>query len=280
LKDKISPVVAAAILEQASGNQAVILRELFDSQGLLKHKEVKKVFEEKVKTAKTALDRVEKINTEIDKEVQTILEKAKSEKRKQDMGDIGKIFLHIDISSSMENALEVAKNYGSTIAECVQNPEENFKWGLFNERGGILNIPKTFEKAAFQHALYGIRAGGMTDCMALWGASRQAGCDVDVFITDQDHNGRSITNEVIKWDQKGFSRPKSVVIVKVGVYQGELVRELEQIGIPVVYLDPSALTESALVVQAIKSALLGKEAIINEIMDTPLLRLPEWWETV
>ena len=63
LPDKISPVVAAAILEQASGNQAVILRNLFDSQGLLKDKEVMKVFTEKVQTAKTALDRVEKLKT-------------------------------------------------------------------------------------------------------------------------------------------------------------------------------------------------------------------------
>jgi len=30
LPDKISPVIAVSILEQASGNQAVILRELFD----------------------------------------------------------------------------------------------------------------------------------------------------------------------------------------------------------------------------------------------------------
>lgn len=92
LKKEMSPVVAAAILEQASGDQAVILRETFDSQGLLKNKEVLKIFKKKIETAKTALDRVERLNTEIDADVEKVLKEAKSKRRKEIVGDIGKVF--------------------------------------------------------------------------------------------------------------------------------------------------------------------------------------------
>ena len=55
---------------------------------------------------------------------------------------------------------------------------------------------------------------------------------------------------------------------------------LEKLGIPVSVIKPQALTESALVSQAVKTALLGATAVIDEIMSTTLLKLPEWWETV
>lgn len=282
LPDKISPVIAAAVLEQATGNQAVILRGMFDKQGILKDKEVLKVFEEKVKTATTALDRVDKINTEVDEDVAKVMKSARSEKRKTEVGDVGKVFVHIDISGSMDSAINFAKERGAIIAECIQNPEENFFWGAFNNSGFAIEKPKSFEKDAFMAALYGLRAGGGTNCLACYPEARRLGCDIDIYITDQDHNSGPIEQYIRHFDESGYIRPKAVVIVDFGRghYDHRFKDPLEAMGIPVSVISPDALTESALVTQAIKSAMVGAIAIIDEIMSTELLKLPKWWYTV
>jgi len=282
LPEKLSPVVAAAILEQASGNQAVILRNMFDSQGLLKDKEVMKVFKEKIATAKTALDRVEKLNTEVDEEVQKVLKTAKSEKRKADVGDIGRVYVHIDISGSMEQAIEFAKNNCAIICECVKNPQENFFWGAFNTQGFSLGKPQSFEKDAFMAALYGLRANGGTNCLACYVDARGHNCDTDIYITDQGHNHGEVREMIKHFDDAGYTRPKAVVIVDFshGSADGAFKDQLESMGIPVSVIKPEKLTESALVSQAVKTALLGATAVIDEIMNFPLLKLPSYWEAV
>lgn len=281
LNKKISPVIALAVLEQCSGDQAVILRELFDSQGLLKHEEVFGLFTEKINEAKTALDRVERINTKVDEDVQKTLKKARSSVRKKQVGNIGKIFLHLDCSVSMDNAIGVAKEKGSVIAECVSNPEENFHWGIFGNRGISLNKPDSFEKDGFMAALYGVRADmGSTDCIACYTKARELGCDIDVYITDGQHNQGSIKHRIDQYTNKGYAKPKVAVIVQVGRYMPYLKIGLEGAGIPVAEIKESVLNESALITQVVNQALRGAVAVIDDIMDTPLLKLPKWWGSV
>ena len=81
----VSPVIAVALLEQATGNQTVILRKTFEDAGVLKDKEVFKLFEEKIKTAKTALDRVEIISQNASEEVKRVMVSARSDSRKKEM---------------------------------------------------------------------------------------------------------------------------------------------------------------------------------------------------
>ncbi|MCP4130157.1 MAG: hypothetical protein GY754_03970 [bacterium] len=289
LSEKISPVIAVALLEQATGNQAIILRNLWDGQGLLKDKEVMAYFAEKIKTASSAIDRIEKINTEVDEAVTRVMKSVKSEKRKEEVGDIGKIFVHIDASPSMDRAIAYAKDRGAVFAEAVKNPEENFFWGYFQDKGYMLNRPESFEKDAFLAALYGLRSGGYgTNCLGCYEEARKIGCDVDVFITDGEHNRGTIADIVTRYDREGLGRPRAVVVVRfrsgrtIGGwgYQQDLAAELEKLGIPVTEIDPDALVESALVSQTIKQAIAGPLAILDSIMDTKLLKLPTWWEAV
>lgn len=281
LPGKLSPVVAAAILEQASGDQAVILTDMFEEQGLLKEKEVKALYQEKIKTAKNALDRVERIRTEMDEETKQILKSAKSDKRKEDVGDFGKVFEHIDVSGSMHQAIQIAIDRGAIIAECIKNPKENFHWGVFNTAGKVLPRPTTFEKDAFAAGLYGIHPNGGTDCLALYIKARELGCTTDIYITDQDHNGPNIDLTVSKARRFGYPDPKMSIIIDVYNNQnGHLKRALEACGLPVVVLNPNQLRESALVSQAVRGALKGAEALIDEILEEPLLSLPKWWFAV
>lgn len=284
LPDRISPVIAVAILEQCTGDQAVILRETFDSQGLLKDKEVMSLYTMKISQARTALDRVERINTSIDEEVTKVLKEAKSESRKKEMGTgFGKVFMHIDVSGSMMAAVNTAKDFGATIAECIQNPEENFFWGLFNNDPRILAKPKSFEKDAFYASLYGVTANGGTDMMACYDAARKLGCDVDIFITDCGHNGQPIASKIASY---GANKPKVIGIVQISSNTTDernfeaVKRTIENAGIPVARISTDALKQSALVVQTLKQALVGKQALIDTILATPLLKLPEWYSAV
>lgn len=277
LPDEISPVIALAVLEQATGNQAVILHSLWEEQGLLKDEEVRNLFEEKISTAKDAIDRVERINSNISAETKKVMDNKKSEIRKKATGDIGKVFVHIDISSSMDFAIDIAKERGAIIAECVQNPEENFFWGAFNVRGFLIEKPKEFTQGAFMSKLYGLKANGMTNCLACYGEARRLGCDVDIYITDQGHNSGDIGAIIRK-----HGLPKASVIIDtdgLGM-RGELAQELTRNGIPVSIVNPESLTESALVTQAVRNAMLGAIAVIDEIMEYPLLRLPTFWESI
>jgi len=289
LTGKISPVIAAAILEQSSGNQAIILQSMWESQGLMKDKEVMNLFNEKISTATTAVDRIDKINSQMSESVKTVLRKTRSQKRKNEVGDIGKVFMHIDASPSMDKAIEFAKERGAIIAEAVKNPGENFFWGYFHSKGKELKRPKTFEKEAFQHSLYGLKSGGYgTDCLALWEKARKHQCDIDIFVTDGEHNTNSIKRTISVCDGKGLKRPRAVVIVhfksgrQIGGwgYGEDLKEELQKMGIPCAVIKPDALTESALVAQTIKQAIEGPMAVLDAIMDSPLLTLPKWWDAV
>ena len=277
LPEKISPVIAVAVLEQATGNQAIILQSLWEGQGLLQDKEIQELFESKISTAKDAIDRVERINSNVSAGTKKIMDTKKSEIRKEQTGDIGRVFVHIDISTSMTEAIQLAKERGSIIAECVQNPEENFFWGAFNDRGFIIERPEEFTQGAFMSKLYGLRPGGMTDCFACYGEARNNNCDVDIYITDQGHNVGSLKPKVAK-----FGKPQASVIVDIDNLgnDGQLAKQLIQNDIPVSFIKPDALVESALVSQAVRTAMLGAIAVIDNIMDYPLLKLPKYWEAI
>jgi hypothetical protein len=280
LPDKLSPVVAAAILEQCSGDQAVVYTSMFEDQGLLKHEEVRKVYDAKIRTAKQALDRVERVRQELDQTTKKLLESAKADVRKEQVGDIGKVFVHLDISGSMTAAIDIGKNKGAIIAECVKDPSQNFYWGTFNTLGTELKRPDKFTKAAFMAGLYGVRPGGGTDCLALFKKARELGCDTDIYITDGQHTQGDVATQLRLFRQQGLAMPRQVVIVKCGTYDGKLEAGFQAVGIPVSTIAESQLTESALVTQSIKAAVRGAASLIDDIMKTPLIGLPRWWESV
>lgn len=283
LPRKISPVIAVALLEQATGNQAVILRTTFNDAGVLKDAEVMKLFESKIKTAQTALDRVDKITTEVSEDVKRVLKETRSEVRKETTVGLGKIYMHIDFSQSMDQAIEFAKERGAIIAECVNDPANNFRWGLFGSHGAELKLPESFEKEAFQHALFGMVPNGSTNVFSLYPTAREFGADVDVLITDQGHNFGGDLSSLIRIFHEThpeLPKPRAAVIVNFGGWEDTVKRAYEENGIPVAVLKPEALTESALVVQTVKEAMLGPSAVIDEIMATDFLKLPNYYFTI
>lgn len=280
---KVSPVIAVAMLEQATGNQAVIMRSTFEDAGILNDTEVMKLYEEKIKEAKTALDRVENISKEASESVKKVMKSARSESRKEEMGDIGKVFVHLDFSGSMQHVREYAIDRGAILAEMVKNPEENFGWGWFSSRGVRLDLPQEFEKDAFEAVLFGQGDWGGTDCYALYEEARRFGADVDVMVTDQGHWG-PMEERMRRFHENNpdLPKPKACVIIHFGRggENGVVKQAYENMGIPVAVMTPESLTETAVVTEAVKTAMLGPVAVIDEIMATELLELPKYYYTI
>ena len=283
---KISPVIAVAMLENSTPDQVVIMRATLEDSGILKDPEAMKLFKSKIADAKTTLDRVDNIAKTASEEIKTILKKAKSTERKSELDGIGKVFLHLDISSSMDNSIELAKKYGAIIAEMVPNPEKNFQWAAFNSDAQDLKMPDKFTEDAFSSALYGVRCWGMTDSLANYAKARAFGADVDVFISDGGHNGGDIKSRINKFhrDNPNIKKPKAMVWVPSGEGRwgnGDMIFDgYTNAEIPSTRLMPNAITESALVAQAVKVAMSGPVAIIDDIMSTELLTLPEYFYSI
>ena len=290
--DKITASVAKSLLSNCTGNQSIILYRWFAKNGFLDVASIKSLFNEKIKTATTAVDRIDTLTRDADEEDKTVMAQARSKRRKKDadLGSLGKIFLHIDTSGSMRAAIEFAKERASIIAECVDNPKKNFRWGHFGTQGRLLPMPESFTKEDFYVALYGLIDAGYTDCVALYGESRRFGADVDIYITDQGHNVGTVNVRIEKFhaDNPGIPKPRAAVIVDFSLQRSlntehgrnKLRDGLVRAGIPVAIMKPDALTESALVAQAVNAAVKGEVAVIEEIMKVALPRLPKWWGSI
>lgn len=282
LPRQMSPAIAVAILEQASGDQAVILRKTFEDAGVLKDPEVLKLFETKIKTAKTALDRAKTLSENASVEVKKVMMAAKSATRKEQVGNIGKIYIHLDASPSMANIFDIACEKGAILAEMVQNPSENFQWGYYHDKGYDLPLPQEFIEDAFKAILFARHpSGGGTNSYALYEKARAFGADVDIHITDGEHNTGDLTEKIREFHRTNptIAKPKAMVWLQCGS-DHTVQRAYEENQIPVAVMKPDALSQSALVAQAVRSAMVGPIAIVDEIMSTELLKLPDYYFTL
>ena len=280
----ITQPVAVAVLEQATGNQVVLMTRMLEDQGLLVDDEVKKLYESKISEAKTTLDRAATVSKQASEATKTALKNARSKKRKEATVDIGKIFIHLDASPSMEQAIEVAKTKSAILAEMVNNPEENFDWGYFADVGYKLELPDGFTEEDFLEVFYGKSIMGQwgTNCFSLYEEARKFGADVDIFISDGCHNTGPLARHIEDFHKNNpdLYKPRAMVWVKVDGGHGTselLKQEYLANNIPVADITPETLDDSALVVESIRNAMLGPIAKIDEIMETPLLELPDWY---
>jgi len=269
LEREPSPVILAALFEVASGNQLIVQLNLFEKAGLLSAPEFAEKFYAKIKrTATTSVDRLDTVAKDIKPEIKEKLQEVRAETRQAQLGKLdGKLHLDIDKSGSMTESIALAKECAAVLCDVVGAAD--FSWSMFDSRAyAITDKPITKEHA--HRALFGVAANGATNCLANYRMimakpPERAFEPVKyyVWITDEEHNDGS-------HDISALPKPEVAIIVHVGKHCNTLSQILRQHGIEPVYLQPQALQESALVVQAIKTALRGQMAIIDEIMSFPL----------
>lgn len=290
-KEKITSAVASALLQNCSGNQAIVLYNWFSENGFLDVKAIRDLFKGKVSTATTAVDRIDVLTRDSASEDKEMMAEVRSSVRKSKANTekFGKIFMMIDGSGSMDAAIESAKNSASIFAECVSNPKDNFGWGIFSTVGNVLKTPDRFRREDFHAALFGVRASGGTDCFALYEAARKFGSNIDVYLTDEAHHCASMSTRIAAFHKNnpGIPKPMAVVVVhfKTADFGSDGNNNHVQSGyadngIPVALMTPDALSESALVAQSVAMAIKGELAIVDEIMSTELPRLPIWWGSI
>ena len=288
-QDKITAKVAKALLKGCSGNQSIILYNWFARNGFLDVKSINELFKDKVAESTTAVDRIDTLTKDADEEDKKEMAQVRSAVRKRaaKTAELGKVFLHIDASGSMQQAIQFAMDNAATIAECVDKPATNFGWGLFSSRGQQLPLPAEFTKEDFYKILYGVRAGGSTDCIALYAEARKAGAEIDIYVTDQGHNVGTINKRIDDFHaaNPNVPKPKAAVIIdfsgnRNAQYTAQLEDGMRKAGIPVAKMTPESLKESALIPQAVATAIKGEMAVLDEILDTPLPFLPKWWNNV
>lgn len=281
---KVTAKVAKALLQNATGNQAIILYNWFARNGHLENDSIKELFKDKIKQSTTAIDRIDTLTKNATAEDKNEMAEVRSQKRKAaaNTAKLGKIFMHIDTSGSMNAAIQFAKDKATIIAECVDDPKKNFAWGLFATHPTLLKVPDKFTKEAFYQILYGVRASGNTDCIACYHAAREFGAEVDIYVTDSGHNVGAIMKRIndCHANNPHFIKPRAAVIIDFAPHVSTLEDGLRGVGIPVARIRPEALSESALVPQSVRNAMVGELAIIEEILNTPLPALPKWWNQI
>jgi hypothetical protein len=284
--NKITAKVAKSLLSCCTGNQSIVLYNWFSKNGFLDVKAINNLFKSKVKQSTTAVDRIDTLTKNASEEDKKDMAQIRSDirKAKANVSDIGKIFVHIDGSGSMQSAIQYAMDNASLIAECVNEPKSNFAWGVFGSTGRRLKLPDSFTKEDFYSILYGYKASGTTDCIALYGEARRFGADVDVYITDQGHNVGNIHTRISEFHNANpqFSKPRAAIIVdfsnnRNAINRTELQVGLTRSGIPISIIKPEALKESALVAQSVRNALKGELSVVEDILNTPIPELPSWW---
>ena len=254
---------AKALLGVATPNEALINRALFDEAGLLADPETEKLYFSKIGRA-SVVDRIDRITTATSEVTKDKLAGVRTKTRRESFGFDGKIAVWIDISGSMKSALELAKECIAEIADFAGGDPKRFFWAVGNDQiYPIQEVPKSKEHA--MQLLYPYRSSGSTDCLAYYRAMQSLDpVDIFVWITDGGHCSGSVRIEDLK-------PPKTAIIVPVpGNSNDSLSGILKQNGIEPIYLKPEALKQGALLGQAIQTAMRGRYAIIDEIMNWPL----------
>jgi hypothetical protein len=315
--DKLTPVIAVAILQVATGDEVIILTKMLEDSGILTDKEVQKEYKKKVKTSKNAIDRIKSFADKTSRDISCALDEsraaAKQEMFEKKTTGLGKVFFHLDLSGSMQVSIDWIKNNASTIIEMI--PEDKFGWGAFNSNKIYIANPKKYSVAGINQALYGMRASGGTDCLALYETARSKNSEVDIFITDQGHTGghykslltgrtySELSDRIKQYhiDHPDHPKPKACIVIDstmtdrgavnsrtplnaVVISGRAFVSEMDAVkrayeanGIPVTVFPTVMALNSALLTEQIAIASKGRMAIIDEIMEIPLLHPPQWY---
>jgi hypothetical protein len=191
-----------------------------------------------------------------------------------------RIYAMVDISGSMEGAIEQAKVYLAKFLQAF--PLQQLHVAVFNTAGREVTI-RHASAAGVSHAFAGFKAGGGTDYGAgvkalqhhLPGASEDA---LFVFIGDQQAS--RFSHAV----QQSNLNPVAFALLQVGQPGTAVVQTAADLGIPCFPLDESVFADVYAVPRTLRNLIAAtpvtkgvqRTRLVEEILATDLLAKPAW----
>jgi Mg-chelatase subunit ChlD len=277
-------IVAAAVEAKSLSNRdLVILSPTLEELGLFQVQEVRDKWQaalndaEDVRAANIAL-RVRS------KPMKESLEAAADEAVKKAAAEVTRglrVYFMVDISGSMQNAIESAKRY---ISQFLQGfPLERLCVAVFNTQGRKIEL-KHASAAGVTNAFRGIQAGGGTDygagVRALAGEKPREDEDA-LFVVVGDEQAGAFDGAV----EKSGLRPLAFGLVKVsGGETDRAVRETAQrLGVPCFCIDERTFDDPYAIPRTLRALIAAtpvergaRVSLVERILATELLKKPVW----
>jgi hypothetical protein len=291
----LTPAIMAAAIEAEclSDQDLIIMTPTIEELGLLEDQDVLERW--KAATDRAENQRAENIAKNVrSKEAKEVLEETvdkvaakAAEKLTRDL----RVYVMVDKSGSMENALAQAKDYLSKFVGMF--PLERLHVCVFNTIGREVKI-ESATRASVSRAFRGHQAGGGTTyaegvrCLV---EKYKTGPDEDalfIFVGDQGDNSLDYLVDTIKRHEV-LPVAFGLLHVKSGWSDGTIVRDAATVlQIPCfeiseeIFADPYAVTRTLRNIIAATPVQKGtadgqsRRALLSKILDTPLLQRPAW----
>jgi len=209
---KLSPAVAVALIDVMTPQEALNSRHWVEESGILNIPEVKEAYLDKVgkATASAASVDFRKSAQGTDEDVAKAATRAKERAVAQGQRITRSTLLLVDISGSMESAIETAIQFGSRIAPICDG---ELKVILFNDYAREIVATGT-TLTEWQRMFKGIRAGGGTSMMAGLQLAMSQGFMAEqiVVVTDGGENQGNFANYLKALESTHLYSPHIVVI--------------------------------------------------------------------
>ena len=292
--DGLTRAVMAAAIEAGSlsDKDIVIATPTLEALGLLEVQDVKERWQAALRAAEDqrAANVARNVKTKVAKEGLEEASDTAAQKAVEAVIKGIKPYFFIDISSSMEGAIEQAKTY---IEKFLQGfPLDNTRVTVFNTVGREVKL-KAASRAGVNQAFKGIRAGGGTSYGAGVMSLSQYKPKEDedsLFIFIGDEQAQEFSNFV----QDSGLRPMAFGFVKVsspgwGDYGDAVRTTAANLGIPCFMIDEKtfedpyaipqtvrALVSATPVGEIARNVVAPRVSLIDQILDTKLLEKPAW----
>ena len=239
----LTPAVWVALIEVMTPHEALNLRQRIEKSGILQDERIRKLYQDKLaKTGKSKRVSYSTLGERAsakgeDKQLEEIVQKARQEKISEGQKITVDTAVYVDISGSMEAAIEIAKKFGPIIGPIC---EADLNVYAFNTVAHPIVVEDRGKVADWEKAFRLIRAGEWTSLGCAMEASIKTGKvpEQAVFITDQGENRRPFLTDVVR--RHNLEDTKFIFLNCVAhgnrVYR-EVAKQLEGLGMDVMEYD-------------------------------------------
>lgn len=206
------------------------------------------------------------------------------------------VYFMVDISGSMEPAIEAAKSYSSKLVPAF--PEDKLHVSVFNAAGRRVTFRERSAVGA-QHAFRGISAGGGTDYSAGFRvlADTRPPADEDalfIYVGDEVHLGVVPTRPFTDAVRASGLNPVAFGLIPVTGNQGRgdaVRRTAAELGVPCFEIEEATFSDVYAIPRVLRNLIAStpvraptaaaptqsrRVTLVDQILKTDLLRKPAW----